>query len=62
MARFNPATYPPRYEMKVAGAGILQTAWTQNKQTEGWILSHCELNLSVMAERHQCSYQGLELD
>ena len=26
---------------------------TQNKQTQGWIFSHCQPDLSIMAERHQ---------
>ena len=40
-ARVNPDVYPPRYDMKAACAGILQTAQTQDEQTKRWIFSHC---------------------
>ena len=61
-ARISPEVYSPGYGMKVAVQEFLETAQTKNQQTQGWIFSHCQLNLSVVAERYQCPHRGPELD
>ena len=62
-ARISPEVYPPGYGMKVAVHGSSgNCVQAKNQQTQGWIFSHCQLNLSIMAERHQCPCRGPELD
>ena len=61
MARVYPATYPPRYEMKVAVQEFCKLCKPKINKLKGRYSATANLNHSVMAERHQSHVEDWDL-